>query len=75
MTTVFQGLVSAGPGRLKASQYAIGPWSKSTHGKFSRIELRYRTTARVPFIDYDAFMRLIADPDESGNYFHVENIV
>jgi hypothetical protein len=50
MTTVFQGLLGAGPGRLKASKAAIGPYSRNTKTKFDRAELRYRTTAMVPFV-------------------------
>ena len=74
MTTVFQGLISAGPGWLKASQYAIGPWSEIKSRKFRWIELRFRTTAVVPYIDHEAFINLI-NLKVSGNYFHVENIV
>ena len=52
-TTVFQGALSAGPGRLKASSRAIGPfyYSKS-RTEFSLTELRFRTTARIPYIDH-----------------------
>lgn len=52
MTTVFQGALSAGPGRLKASRHAIGPAHyKKSRTKFSWRELRFRTTAWVPYID------------------------
>jgi len=52
MTTVFQGALSAGPGRLKASQHAIGPVHyKKSRTIFSWIELRFRTVACVPYID------------------------
>lgn len=52
ITTVFQGALSAGPGRLKASQRAIGPvYYTKTRTKFSWIELRFRTIAWVPYID------------------------
>ncbi|KAL2069459.1 hypothetical protein VTL71DRAFT_14138 [Oculimacula yallundae] len=60
--TVFQGLLSAGPGRLKASKAAIGTFAVNTKTKFHWDELRYRTTARVPFIK--AFDRL--KPSETG---------
>lgn len=51
--TVFQGALTAGPGRLKASSRAIGPtFYKMTQTEFSWIELRFRTTAWVPYIDH-----------------------
>ena len=50
--TVFQGALTAGPGRLKASSRAIGPvYYLKTRTEFSWIELRFRTTAWVPYID------------------------
>lgn len=49
--TVFQSLLGAGPGRLKASKAAIGIYSKDTKTRFHWDELRFRTTAKVPFID------------------------
>ena len=52
MMTVFQGALTAGPGRLKASSRAIGPvYYLKTRTEFSWIELRFRTTAWVPYID------------------------
>ena len=52
-TTVFQGALSAGPGRLKASSRAIGPvYYPKTKTEFSWTELRFRTTARIPYIDH-----------------------
>lgn len=50
--TIFQGALTAGPGRLKASSRAIGPvYYSRTRTEFSWIELRFRTTAWVPYID------------------------
>ena len=51
--TVFQGLLAAGPGRLKASNLAIGPFSIHSRSRFDRTELALRTTARVPLITWD----------------------
>jgi hypothetical protein len=50
LATVFQGLLFAGPGRLKATWRAVGPWSKYTTTKFSWTEFRFRTTTWVPYI-------------------------
>ncbi|KAK5996972.1 hypothetical protein PT974_02321 [Cladobotryum mycophilum] len=50
--TIIQGLIAAGPGRLKSGQYAIGPWSKLTRRKFIRAELRLRTVAYTPVIRF-----------------------
>ena len=54
LTTVFQGVLGAGPGRLKASNRAIGPWSCRTTNWFSWSEFRVRSTAQVPFISSDS---------------------
>lgn len=51
--TVFQGLLAAGPGRLKASNLAIGVFSIYSRSRFDRTELALRTTARVPLITWD----------------------
>ena len=52
MMTVFQGALTAGPGRLKASSRAIGPvYYLKTRTEFSWLEFRFRTTAWVPYID------------------------
>lgn len=48
--TVFQGLLAAGPGRIKASRRAIGEWSEFSRSRFDYTELRVRSTALVPFI-------------------------
>ncbi|CZS96806.1 hypothetical protein WAI453_010167 [Rhynchosporium graminicola] len=48
--TVFQGLLSAGPSRLKASKAAIGVPAGKTNTQFHRDEFQYRTTPMVPFI-------------------------
>jgi hypothetical protein len=50
VATVFQGMLGAGPGRVKASSAAIGTWSKKTRTRFDWYELRLRTTAKVPYI-------------------------
>ena len=47
---VFQGLLAAGPGRLKASRSAIGPWTTFKKSRFDWVELGLRTTAQVPFL-------------------------
>ena len=49
--TIFQSVLAAGPGRLKASRNAIGPYSSLTRTEFSRSELRVFTTALVPLIE------------------------
>ena len=52
MMTVFQGALTAGPGRLKASSRAIGPvYYLKTRTEFRWLEFRFRTTAWVPYID------------------------
>lgn len=51
--TVFQGLLAAGPGRLKASNLAIGVFSIHSRSRFDRTEFALRTTARVPLITWD----------------------
>ena len=52
MMTVFEGALSAGPGRLKASSRAIGPsYYLKSRTEFSWTELRFRTTAWVPYFD------------------------
>ncbi len=49
--TIFQGALVAGPGRLKASSRAIGlEYHSKTRTEFSWHELRFRTTAWVPYI-------------------------
>jgi hypothetical protein len=51
--TVFQGTLTAEPGRLSASSRAIGPmYYQKTQTEFGWIELRFRTTAWVPYIDH-----------------------
>ena len=64
--TVFQGALTAGPGRLKASGRAIGPvYYLKTRTEFSWIELRFRTTAWVPYIDGIRWFELLGDETES----------
>ena len=70
-TTVFQGALSAGPGRLKASSLAIGPiYSLKTTTEFSWTELRFRTTARIPYIDHVGWHNLpgSAQPTSISRY-------
>jgi hypothetical protein len=50
ITTVFQGALAAGPGRIKASRRAIGGFSQYSRSRFDWTELRVRTTAIVPSI-------------------------
>lgn len=45
-----QGFVAAGPGRLKSSHYAIGPWSATQRTRFKWEEWRFRTTVQTPII-------------------------
>ena len=52
MATVFQGLLGAGPGRMKTSAAAIGPyWSKTAKTRFDWKEFRFRTSVEVPYIE------------------------
>ncbi|KIW52480.1 hypothetical protein PV05_08114 [Exophiala xenobiotica] len=48
--TVFQGLLTAGPGRIKASKLAIGPYAKRSKSRFDFTELSLRTVVFVPSI-------------------------
>jgi len=50
---IFQGLLAAGPGRIKASSNAIGKFSKLSKGKISWIEFAWRSTAKTPLITFD----------------------
>ena len=47
---VWQGLLNAGVGRIKANRRAIGDFSKHTTHEFSWREFRFRTMARTPYI-------------------------
>ncbi|KIX04728.1 uncharacterized protein Z518_05598 [Rhinocladiella mackenziei CBS 650.93] len=49
--TVFQGLLAAGPGRIKASKVAIGPFAERSQSRFDFTELGLRTLAFVPSIN------------------------
>jgi len=49
--TVFQGLLAAGPGRIKASRVAIGPFAQLSKSRFDFTELGLRTKASVPSIN------------------------
>ncbi|EPS39394.1 hypothetical protein H072_6830 [Dactylellina haptotyla CBS 200.50] len=59
---IFQGLLAAGPGRLKASQTAIGRYSRFSRTHFSWFEMRVRSTAYTPMIDSYALFRLKSKP-------------
>ncbi|KEF51186.1 uncharacterized protein A1O9_12800 [Exophiala aquamarina CBS 119918] len=49
--TIFQGLLAAGPGRIKASKVAIGPFADLSKSRFDFTELGLRTKASVPSIN------------------------
>lgn len=50
--TLVQGLLAAGPGRLKASRSAVGyVYSQKAHTRFDWTELRFRTLIRVPVLN------------------------
>ena len=52
IVTLIQGLLAAGPGRLKASRSAVGfAYSQKALTRFDRTELRFRTLVRVPVLD------------------------
>jgi len=66
--TIFQSVLAAGPGRLKASTSAIDYYARYTTSTFNWQELRVRTTTKVPFIDIpnlidEAYARLIFSAD------------
>ena len=66
---LLQALVSAGPGRLKASVGALGPvYSSKAKTRFDRTELRFRTVAEVPVINVDKILNFYEDesPSEDG---------
>ncbi|KAK5459612.1 hypothetical protein LTS15_003741 [Exophiala xenobiotica] len=49
---LLQGLLAAGPGRLKASQNVLGfTYGKTARTRFDWTEWRFRTTVQVPIID------------------------
>ncbi|KIW20645.1 hypothetical protein PV08_01222 [Exophiala spinifera] len=49
---LLQGVLAAGPGRLKASQNVIGfVYGQSARTRFDWTEWRFRTTVQVPIID------------------------
>ncbi|KAF3922473.1 hypothetical protein AA313_de0208023 [Arthrobotrys entomopaga] len=62
VVAVFQSLLAAGPGRLKASQTAIGRYSRFSRSRFSWLEMRLRSTAYTPMIDAYALYRLKSKP-------------
>jgi hypothetical protein len=67
--TLIQGLLAAGPGRLKASRSAVGyAYSQKAHTHFDRTELRFRTLTRVPILDIYKLLdtKEILAPSRSG---------
>ncbi|KAG7287146.1 hypothetical protein NEMBOFW57_006651 [Staphylotrichum longicolle] len=52
--TIVQALFAAGPGRLKSSRYAIGPWAKFTRHFFDPQEWRFRSLAQTPVIVFSS---------------------
>ena len=49
---LLQGLLAAGPGRLKASKSSVGPlYGDTARNRFDWTELPFRTTVQVPFVD------------------------
>ena len=76
---LFQALLAAGPGRLKASSSAVGEtYGKKAHTRFDRVELRFRTVAKVPWINVS---ELVEDPSltrpaaSSGRRFAVAGLI
>ena len=69
--TVFQGLLAAGPGRLKASNMAIGVFSIHSRSRFDRTEIALRTTARVPLITWDVVYHRIVRQKYRPNFVPV----
>lgn len=68
---VLQGALAAGPGRLKASRTAIGPYAKFTKSHFSWTEFRVRTVAKVPFMELRPLLSFTNDlpfRDASADY-------
>ena len=65
---VFQGLLAAGLGRLKASRSAIGPWTKLKKSRFDWIELGLRTTAQVPFLRVEFLDNALARSGCTGRH-------
>ena len=64
---LYQALVSAGPGRLKASRIALGDhYSRLTSTQFDWTELRFRTTAKIPLIDLNKILEE-PDPDKQAH--------
>lgn len=66
IVTVFQGVLAQGPGRLKASRAAIGPWARRTVTKLSLGEFRFRRTAYVPFLREFDFVAAASNRDGRG---------
>lgn len=60
MVTVFQGLLSAGPGRVKASRHAIGNFAVKSKSRFDLFEMAIRTKAMVPFFSWSMFVTELA---------------
>ncbi|KAK5938973.1 hypothetical protein PMZ80_009166 [Knufia obscura] len=67
---IFQGLLAAGPGRIKASQNAIGNFGKLSKGRLSLIEFAWRSTAKVPVLKFEELLIYILDQKEVGAEDH-----
>lgn len=63
VTAVFQGVLAAGPGRLKASEGAIGPWSSLNKIHFDWRDFRYRTVAQVPCFRLEEYFAATAQDE------------
>lgn len=62
------GLLAAGPGRLKASQNALGHvYGKTARTRFDWTEWRFRTTVQVPVIDLAQILSARLLPDHNDN--------
>ena len=64
--TVFQGILAQGPGRLKSSRAAIGPWAARTITKLNLGEFRFRSTAYVPYLRENVFLSAVSIPQDDS---------
>ena len=65
---IFQGLLAAGPGRIKASSDAIGAFSKYSKGSISWREFAWRSTASIPTITFEDLLREIPKQHQNVEY-------
>lgn len=70
--TIGQAVLSAAHGRLKSSQYAIGPWHKMSSSYVSGSEMRLRAVAYTPIISISQFIQM-HDRDKT-NKLHDGNL-